>query len=128
MKNAADYLAHVKALIILNPYVAHWSIVREENVDDMGLFRYRLNLDDGTYVEMFERFQIVNGEVHVSKYSFHWQQSDGQLLTRWDSAAHHPDIETFPHHVHKGNERNVQPHPSITAEELLTIITSSEEE
>jgi hypothetical protein len=51
-----------------------------------------------------------------------------KALIIWDNAAHHPDVETYPHHVHQGNEENVKPYPSITAEELLTIITSSEEE
>jgi hypothetical protein len=124
MRNAADYLAHIKALIIMNPQVGHWSIVREENLDDMGLFRYRLTLRDGTLVEMFERFQIVAGLLNISKYSFHWQGTDGKLLKRWDNAAHHPEIETFPHHIHDGSEDNVRPHHSITAESFLAIITT----
>lgn len=127
MKNAADYLAHIKALIVLNPQISHWSIVREESIDDMGLFRYRLALRDGTFVEMFERFQIVAGELSVSKYSFHWQLPDGQLLKRWDNAAHHPDIKTFPHHIHDGSEDHVEAHDPITAEELLRNVTAAVE-
>lgn len=128
MKNASDYLAHIKAVIVLNSEVAHWSIVREENLDDIGLFRYRLTLRDGTFVEMFERFRVKSDGVHISKYSFHWQTSDGHLLKRWDNAAHHPEIETFPHHVHVGDEAVIQPHGSITAEALLGLITAAQED
>lgn len=70
MKNAADYLAHIKALIVLNPQITHWAIVREESVDDMGFLRYRLTLRDGTFVEMFERFQITVGELGKPQKDF----------------------------------------------------------
>ena len=81
MKNAADYLTHVKALIVVNPRIVHWTIFRGESVDDMGLLRYRVTLLDGIFAELFERFQLVAGQLNVSKYSFRWQRSDGQLLT-----------------------------------------------
>ncbi len=125
MKDAADYLAHVKSLIILNPQVEHWQITRETIEDDMGLFRYRLTLLDGSFLEMFERFQIVNGEAQVSKYSFHWQNANGQLRKRWDNAAHHPEISTHPHHLHKNTEDNVTPHKPMTAEEALIVVTAT---
>lgn len=56
MKDAADYLAHIRALIIENPKVLHWSIVREEAQGNLGLLRYRLTLRDGSRLEMFERY------------------------------------------------------------------------
>ena len=124
MKDAADYLAHIKSLIILNPKVEHWQITREAIEDDMGLFRYRLTLHDESLFEIFERFQIVDGEAQVAKYSFHWQDADGQLQKRWDNAAHHPEISTHPHHLHDGTEDNVTSHESMTAEEALLIITA----
>ena len=39
MKDAADYLGHIKALIALNRQVMHWRIVREEVQSDVGLLR-----------------------------------------------------------------------------------------
>lgn len=86
MRDAADYLAHIKALIALNRQVVHWIVVREEAQGDMGLFRYRLTLRDGGLLEMFERFQIAEARLQVAKYSFHWQGADGQLRKRWDNA------------------------------------------
>lgn len=123
MKDPADYLAHIKSFIILNPQVEQWQIVREAIEDDLGLFRYRLTLSDDSLFEMFEHFQIVAGEVNVSKYSFHWQSSDGQLRKQWDNAAHHPEVSTHPHHMHEGTEENVTSHESVTAEEALVLVT-----
>lgn len=70
MKNASDYLAHVKALITLNRQVVHWEVIREEAQGDVGLLRYRLALRDGGLLEMFERFQVVGGRLQVTKYSY----------------------------------------------------------
>ncbi len=124
MKDAADYLAHIKALIVVSPQVMHWMVVREEAQGDMGLFRYRLVLWDGGLLETFERFQIVEERLQVAKYSFHWQDTGGQLRKRWDNAAHHPEVPTHPHHVHDGAEANVLPHGPIGAEEVLAIIAA----
>lgn len=124
MKNASDYLAHIKALITLNRQVVHWEVIREEAQGDVGLFRYRLTLCDGGLLEMFERFRIMKEKLQVTKYSFHWQDTDGQLRKRWDNAAHHPEVPTHPHHVHDSTEANVLPHEPISAEEVLTIIAA----
>lgn len=122
MRDAADYLGHVKALVALNRQVVHWKVVREEAQGDVGLFRYRLTLRDGGLLEMFERFQIAEEELQVTKYSFHWQSADGQLRKRWDNAAHHPEIPAYPHHVHDGAEANVLPHEPIDAKGVLAVI------
>ena len=124
MKSASDYLAYIKALIVLNPQVVHWMVVREEAQGDLGLFRYRLTLRDGGLLEMFERFQIVEGRLQTTKYSFQWQGADGQLRRRWDNAAHHAEVPTYPHHFHNGTEANVLPHGPVSAEEVLAIIAA----
>ena len=63
MKDAADYLAYIKALIVENPQVLRWTVVREEMQGDMGMLRYRLTLRDSDLLEMFELFQVVEGRV-----------------------------------------------------------------
>lgn len=128
MKDAAAYLASIKARIVAHPQVMRWVIVREEAQSDVGLLRYRLTLRGGGLLEMFERFQVVRGRAQVTRYSFHWQDVAGQLLKRWDNAAHHPEIPTFPHHVHDGAEANVHCHGPISVEEVLTLIMAAAEE
>lgn len=123
MSNAGDYLTHIKALIVLNPKVVNCAIVREEVQSDRGLLRYRLTLQDGSLVEIFEFFVVSPTGVEVTKYRFHWQASDGKLRKRWDNAAHHPEITTHPHHIHEGAEENVLSHEPMNVEKLLAIIT-----
>ena len=129
MKDAAEYLACIKARIVAHPRVVRWIIVREEAQGEQGLWRYRLTLHGGDLLEMFERFQIKAGIVQVTKYSFHWQDAAGQLRQRWDNAAHHPEVSTHPHHVHDHDaEAQVHPHGPISAEEVLTLIAAAAEE
>lgn len=121
MKDAAGYLAHIKALIVVNPQVVH-----SLDGGTRRSVRYRLTLRDGGLLEMFERFRIVKGRTQVAKYSFHWQDAAGQLRKRWDNAAHHPEVSTHPHHVHDGGEANVLAHGPISAEEVLAIIAEEQ--
>lgn len=127
MKDAADYLRHVKALIALNRQVVHWEVLREEAQGDIGLLRYRLTLRDHSLLEVFERFRIVEERLEVAKYSFHWQNADGQLRKRWDNAAHHPEVSTHPNHLHNGGETNVRPHQPISVQDVLTIVADKVE-
>jgi hypothetical protein len=34
------------------------------------------------------------------KYSFHWQDAEGNLKRRWDNAPHYPNLPNAPHHIH----------------------------
>ncbi len=41
-------------------------------------------------------------------YSYHWEQrAQRGLIHRWDNAPDHPEIESFPHHFHNGEESKV---------------------
>jgi len=125
MNNARDYIERIRSLIVSNPQVVSWAIAREEAQGDRGMFRYRLTLQDGSFLELFEFFIVREGEVQVTKYSFHWQNADGQLRKRWDNAAHHREISTYPYHIHDGSEENVLPHQPINTEELLTVVATT---
>jgi Family of unknown function (DUF6516) len=123
MINAEDYLALIKSLIALCPEVIGFTILREEVQVTKGLWRYRLTLKDRSFLEMFEFFEVQSEQVKIIKYSFHWQKDDRQLIKRWDNAAHHPEIETYPHHLHNGAEDSVFPYQPVGVEEILKIVS-----
>jgi len=122
LNGAVGYLRHVKALILGSSHVVRIEVVREEALDELGLYRFRLQLLDGSLLEMFERFSARGESVQVLKYSFHWQYADGRLRKRWDNAAHHPEISTHPHHIHEKCNESVLPGEPITAEVVLVLI------
>ena len=116
-------MAWIKSAIALCPAVIQFTIIREESQIDKGLWGYRLTLKDESLLEMFEFFIIESGQVDIIKYRFHWQQKDGTIIKRWDNAAHHPEISTYPHHLHDGAENTVVECHSIAIQEILTVVS-----
>ena len=35
------------------------------------------------------------------KYSYHWQEANGDIIIRWDNKPHWKHLKTFPHHKHE---------------------------
>jgi len=75
--------------------------------------RALLNDDSELYIREYS-------DVVERNYSYHWQDSDRQLLMRWDNAGHHRHIETYPHHVHNSND--ILPSYHISCKEILKDI------
>ncbi len=57
---------------------------------------------------------------NIRKYSYHWQNSDGNLIVRWDNAPHHKNLTTFPYHKHI--ENNVLDCKEISLKEVIEYI------
>jgi hypothetical protein len=127
MTSADAYLAHIKTVITLCPSITQWETLREEAQGDIGMLRYRLTLTNSDLLEVFEFFRIVDEVVIRPKYSYHWQSADGVLHARWDNAAHHPEIVTHPHHIHRQSEIDVLPSEAITLSEVLAIVTGTDQ-
>ena len=85
--------------------------------------------EPGSYVKM-QIVLIDNSVLHVREYndefernySFHWQDSLGAFLLRWDNAPHHKNLKTFPHHMHKNNL--IEESSAISLKDVLKYITS----
>ena len=58
-----------------------------------------------------------------SKYV--WQDSAGQLISRWDNAPHWQGVTTFPHHRHVEQGSQVESSPVRTLEDVLKFIRES---
>ena len=126
-----EYLQRLDELLSTSPWVADVEVVRR-SVRDTELektlhYRYRVGLADGGLVEMTERVLEAQGTLQVTTYRHHWQDPSGRLVQRWDNAPHHPEIETFPHHLHDGAEDRVVAHPAVTGLEVLQRILAEVE-
>ena len=82
-----------------------------------GGFYIKIKVTLNNNTELYRR---EYSDVNVRNYSYHWQESSKKLLIRWDNSAHHKHIETYPHHLHQGN--NVSPSYQISCEEILKVI------
>lgn len=112
----------LRAHLVVSPIVVTFHFLHEETAGDIGYFRVRCILLDGSELELAERFTYTRGGPVIDKYSYHWQGHDGALICRWDNAPHHREVATFPHHQHVGNDDNVQPHLPLDAFAVLDEI------
>jgi hypothetical protein len=110
-------------LKILREYSTLVLSYRITRLEQMGpLLRFRAELELIDHSRLFIR-ETVLGSVK-RKYSYHWQDQQGHLLIRWDNA---PDwnTETFPHHKHVHDERNVEPSYERTLEQVMVCLARS---
>ena len=63
---------------------------------ELDQFKAHLSLVDGSQLRLNEVW--IDGR--LTKYSYYWLTPTGTLIAGWDSAPHHPHIDSFPHHRH----------------------------
>lgn len=95
--------------------IKSYDILVLETFEGGFYIKIRALLTDNTELHIREY-----SDVNERNYSYHWQDSIGRLLMRWDNAGHHKHIETYPHHVHHSN--NILPSYHISCEEILKDI------
>lgn len=99
----AAYIELVKALLLTDPIIAHFHIIRERQTFIDGHLRVRMTLVDVSLLEFSEYVQhLPNRGTFVITYSYHWADSQGNLIRRWDNTPHFPNLSGFPHHIHDG--------------------------
>lgn len=117
------YLKDLDEFIAASPAIIDIAIIRRDicntGLEKIALYRYRLKLKDGSLVEITERIIEEGGKLETTKYRFHWQDQSGNLIKRWDNAPHHPEIDTFPNHVHFNDDESVE---RFKQTDILTIL------
>lgn len=63
-----------------------------------GFIKGEIIFADGSSLSFAE--VIALGEAEKPKYRYHFMDSSGNLIFRYDNAPHYPDLDTFPHHKH----------------------------
>ncbi len=97
----SDYFDFLKKLANKNPDVTKFRLIKQFIGINKGFIRFALELRDGTELHIFE---YVDSDLHKIDYSYHWQNKEKTLIKRWDNAPHYSEIETFPHHLHNGED------------------------
>jgi len=113
-----DYFDFIKKVANQHPDVVKFRLIREVIGVNNGFIRFALDLRDSTELHIFE---YVDSTLHKIDYSYPWQNKEKILIQRWDNAPHHKEIETFPHHMHNGE--NIIPSNEPTFAEILRIIS-----
>ena len=120
------YMNDLDVLISASPSIVDIDIIRRDirdtGLEKTALFRYRIKLIDESLIEITERLLEERGGLTTTKYRYQWQTGSGKLIKRWDNAPHHPEIDTFPDHLHDGSEENVKSFRKMNAFDILTDI------
>jgi len=121
-----NYLKKLDDFIVAADEIVDIQIIRrsiwDTELEKIAIYRYRIHFNDGSLIELAERLVEERGELRRSKYRFHWQTRDGMLIKRWDNARHHPEISTYPHHLHDGEEENVVSHNEPEGLQILSLV------
>ena len=98
--------------------------VVQTDLEKILLYRVRVQLRDGNLLDACERLTAERGtgKLNQTKYHFHWQDNQGNLIRRWDNSPHHPELGTFPAHVHIGPENRCQPSEPLSLPDVLDQI------
>ena len=120
----ASYFDEIEMRLIGSPVVVSYKQARREIMLTDGKLRIRATLIDGGLFEFFEYVAEEKGRIDLRKYSFHWQDADGELIRRWDNVKHHMDLPKAPHHRHV---KDAPPQPVFDVPNATTILTLIEE-
>lgn len=119
-----EYLEECILLLTISPIVDHFQVVKRREMETDGYLRVRAILTDEGLLEISLYCQLAEDVVRLTGYRFHWQNKEGKLIKRWDDARHHPELKTFPHHMHMGEDENVKESVGVDLWEILRIVES----
>lgn len=96
-----DYYRQILKLCTDTPLIVDFHLDFEEIDADTGYLSGILDLVDGSNLHIAEFVVTKNDQIKREKYRFHWQDSNSNLIARWDNVKHHKEIKSYPHHLHK---------------------------
>lgn len=91
----------------------------------------KFSMTETTYCLIYEIILINNTHLFARdylfqngsrKYSFHWQDEEGNCIVRWDNAPHHNEVSTFPYHKHIGKNEDIIESQPVKLEKVLEHI------
>lgn len=116
--NAREYYLSVQAIIHAAPHVVR-SEMRFEEIDITECYiRGTLYLLGDLELHIAE-YVMTEPTIRRLKYRYHLQTAaDKAVVSRWDNVAHHPQVETFPHHQHD-RIGDIHPSPAMDIAQVL---------
>ena len=86
--------------------------------------RLRVRVNQVYLLAVSEAILVVEGQITYLDYRYHFQDGGNELIFRYDSTPHFPDLDTFPHHKHLRDQviASQKPDLSYVFEEVVTFI------
>ncbi len=93
--------ASYRRQLVESPAIAHYSVMKLRAGSSDGHIRVRAILIDDGLLEFSEYVAVDDENPKAREYSFQWLDAQLQLVRRWDSARHFPNLPYAPHHIHQ---------------------------
>ncbi len=103
--NIADYFSSIERVLKQYTSITSIEIIEILASDDFnGVLRCRVNFWDDSFLSIHETVSTELGYPVRIIYAYSYIRND-QCVLRYDNAPHHPEIITFPHHKHIGEDK-----------------------
>lgn len=102
-----EYFQKIESQIGDHVHILETRVLKDKRSLHIGIIEGELIFTDESALHFIE-FVNVKETVEVYKYSYHYQDRNGDLIFRYDTAPHHREIETFPHHKHIHSNKVVE--------------------
>lgn len=96
----ASYLKGVEAAVASRHGVYVENYVEELFTPTRATLRIRIRFPSGGLLEINEAVVVEGGRLKHLDYRYHCQGSDNEMIFRYDSTPHFPNLPGFPHHKH----------------------------
>jgi hypothetical protein len=108
------YLNEIDQLLLSYPdgSVEEYSVVILTK--DRANIRLRLRFSKGYLLAISEIICVINDKITYIDYRYHFQDSGNNLIFRYDSTPHFPQLSSFPHHKHLSDNVIASEKPHIT--------------
>ncbi|MHA1855111.1 MAG: toxin-antitoxin system TumE family protein [Promethearchaeota archaeon] len=113
------YFNWVKDLLINDPLVENINVIRERIGYIEGFIQIKINLIHSKKLAIFEYYSLKKG---ITNYRYQLMDENNNLIIRWDSAPHHPEISTSPYHLHKNDK--IEESEKMNIQKLLAILSN----
>ena len=110
----SDYLERVEEAIqeFSNVYVERYE--EEVLTPNRVNLRIRLRFSQKHLLQVNEAIVLVGDRLEFLDYRYHFQDENNDLVFRYDSTPHFPDLPNFPHHKHLPNDTIGSEKPELT--------------
>jgi len=117
----SDYLAQVEQAIQQCSNVDVERYEEEVLSPKRANLRIRLRFNQTYLLEINEAIIVVGDRLEFLDYRYHFQDEQNQLVFRYDSTPHFPNLPNFPYHKHLPDDVIAAEKPEIV--EVLKEVT-----
>ena len=109
----SDYLNQIEQVVLLysNVYVERYE--EEILTPNRANLRIRLRFNQTHLLEINEAIIVTDNQLQFLDYRYHFQDGNNQLVFRYDSTPHFPNLPNFPHHKHLHDDVIASDKPDI---------------